>query len=514
MRTVVFAVEHEWRWMRELSLTLASRWNAPVDIVIKGGVRPEDLRLVTSPLRMRVWAVPGWWYRWRILSHALWLRCCGAPPVVVLQPSRSGKPSRTERWLKRLRPWIATQIATVHQVNGIAQLAGLDGQVILPEVLLGEREQGKATAHEPGDQPLPGFESVSCALCGGTSSELIAKAPDWDLGVAPGMWFQVVRCRRCGLSWQNPRPSPEQLLTYYPQTYYAYRPVTRRSVQGIKRIGHKIELWSKMALRRAFFGYPCPGGPWQRWILQLLFWPLWMRMRLLGKDLKVVPYAGQGRFLDVGCGTGRDLGYQRTFGLKVAGIEPNASAAQVARQQYGLDVRAETLDTVTFPGRSFDIVHLSHVFEHVPNPGKALDTMRRLLDSDGRIILKVPNIASASARRFGAYWRGLELPRHLYHFSRTTITALLERHGFVIDGIHQDLGAWGIWRESERFEARQERQLQLPDTRWRNVRYRLAEWLACCRDQGSVIVVSARKGANSVARATPCTSVPAVAYWT
>ena len=233
-----------------------------------------------------------------------------------------------------------------------------------------------------------------------------------------------------------------------------------------------------------------------RWWLRLLLWPLWLYTVILGKDLKVVPYQGQGRLLEVGCGKGAWLDYQRRFGFTVTGVDISRSAAEVGHHRYKLDVRVGTLASAQFPDRSVDVIHLSHVFEHLPDPVATLQEMHRILDADWLVILKLPNIDSASAHAFGADWLGLDLPRHLYHFSCQTITALLERHGFAVSRIQQDIGSWGFWGESRRVCARLSGVTPLPEAWWQNSLDQLKERWACRRGQGSNIVVSARKVAR------------------
>lgn len=341
-----------------------------------------------------------------------------------------------------------------------------------------------------------GFELVACVLCGSERTEPVVAGPDRDPSGDPAVRFQVVRCQACGLHFQNPRPAGEHLKACYREHYYAYQPRAPKQLHGLAAFGHRLEWWTKMGLRQAFWGYPCSGGSAKRWALRLILWPLWVRMCVLGKDLKVIPYQGHGRFLDVGCGTGSELAYQRQCGLSVAGVEWSRSAAQSARDHYGLDVRAGTLEEAKFQDRAFDVIHMSHVFEHVPNPAATLDEMHRILDLNGLVILKVPNMASLSAKRFGQCWFALELPRHLYHFTPETITELLRRHGFLVSRIRQDVGSWGIWRESHRFEVRERDGRELGDRWWRDCAYQLAELFACWRGRGSVLVVYAQKGTS------------------
>jgi SAM-dependent methyltransferase len=363
-------------------------------------------------------------------------------------------------------------------------------------------DAGGARRQDPLAECLTLFEleSVPCALCGSNEQDEVLSAPDRDPRGDPTRRFRVVRCRRCGLCFQNPRPAAWRLAGFYQDHYYAYRPSASPLRPGLHTLSHAIERWSKTGIRQAFYGYPCPGGQRTRWLLRLLLWPVWIRMRLLGKDLKVIPYVGSGRFLDLACGTGGDLAYQRQYGWRVTGVEWNPTAARIARDEYGLDVRTGTLEDARFADGAFDVVHLSHVFEHLPDPAATLEELRRVVDRGGLVIFKVPNMASASASRFGAFWLGLDLPRHLYHFTPQTLAALLHRHGFRVRRIRHDIGSWSAWRESARFEARERRGRGLADHWLRNCAYQLAERVACWRRQGSVLVVYASKDDTDTGR--------------
>src|SRR3989338_4443190 len=114
-------------------------------------------------------------------------------------------------------------------------------------------------------------EWVACVLCGSTVNETVMVAPNRDASGAVGVPYTVVRCRQCGLCFQNPRPSPERLRACYPQDYYTYQVMNTppKPRKGFKAVGARLKRWTNMGLRRAFWGYPCPGGGIQRWTLQI-----------------------------------------------------------------------------------------------------------------------------------------------------------------------------------------------------------------------------------------------------
>ena len=57
--------------------------------------------------------------------------------------------------------------------------------------------------------------------------------------------------------------------------------------------------------------------------------------------------------------------------------------------------------------------------------------------------LATPNVDSHSHKKFGAFWRGLEVPRHLVIFNRQALTSLLKNTGFqVIDSFPSFSESW------------------------------------------------------------------------
>ena len=52
------------------------------------------------------------------------------------------------------------------------------------------------------------------------------------------------------------------------------------------------------------------------------------------------------------------------------------------------------------------------------------ERVARWLKPGGIFYVLVPNIDSAEARVFGTYWQGLELPRHLFHYSPASLKFL------------------------------------------------------------------------------------------
>ncbi len=73
-----------------------------------------------------------------------------------------------------------------------------------------------------------------------------------------------------------------------------------------------------------------------------------------------------------------------------------------------------------------------HVLEHVPDLEKQIQELKRLLKPNGTIIIAVPNYKSFDAQHYGKFWAAYDVPRHLWHFSKTSIAKLFERENMQL----------------------------------------------------------------------------------
>ncbi len=234
------------------------------------------------------------------------------------------------------------------------------------------------------------METVTCALCGSDHSSVYAVVPDLLLD-RPDVTTRLVRCDACGLVYQSPRPTLDEIGEHYPPSYSPY--ADNRRVGRITRLAHAY------GMRK--------------------------RCRSVTRLLR------SGRLLDVGCATGTFLAAMRRTGKwDVVGVELSAETARLAREWHGLDVVTGTLEQAQFPDASFDVVTLWDVLEHLHDPATTLREIRRILRPGGLLVLRVPNLDSWDARLFGDSWAGLDAPRHLYVFSPDTLNALLAQSGF------------------------------------------------------------------------------------
>ncbi len=308
------------------------------------------------------------------------------------------------------------------------------------------------------------METTNCNLCGSTSSEDVRLIPDYLLERTQVV-AQLVRCRACGLIYQNPRPTLAEMDAHYPPEYEPYA-------------DHTASKEPNPLLKRAF-----AYGTRKR--------TRFVTRRKSG-----------GRLLDIGCATGTFLlGMRGMKRWNVQGVEPSKQIAEYARTEHKLDVFPGTLEEASFPAGAFDCVTMWDVLEHVHDPLATLREINRILKDDGMLVLRVPNLASWDARLFGETWAGLDAPRHLYVFSPETLAALLAQARFETVDLSCDIGGYVTFVLSLRFWMTARNVSEATKQRITRMLYhpaaRLASapffWIPSVLKRGPLMVVTARK---------------------
>ena len=277
------------------------------------------------------------------------------------------------------------------------------------------------------------MRTVACDLCG--LSEVSVLFVERDPRDANGKRsFRVVECRGCGLIYLSPRPEGSEMAVYYQEQYYDdLGPVRVPEERPSRSLRKRLQ----RSLLERFYQYPVETGvapSRAAGVLPLmktacLYMERW-RLRMGGREATLIPFIGEGRLLDVGCGTGKALEFFREMGWHVTGVEMSSYAASVARRDSGCDVLVGEIEEVPLGDESFDVVRFSHNLEHLASPRKALEKARRVLRPAGLLWIEVPNAASIERRLFGRHWFCWDLPRHLYHFTPETLSRLLAGTGF------------------------------------------------------------------------------------
>jgi SAM-dependent methyltransferase len=227
------------------------------------------------------------------------------------------------------------------------------------------------------------LEQVSCPICHRSDS-----VPFWDCG-----GFGFSRCRGCGHVYQNPRPVHDDLLERYDEEYRDYEIENSQNFFTLMRYGLRdagvFRMTNELVHRRG-------ESP---------------------------------RALDIGCATGVLVRYLRDIGWNAEGLEVCAPAARFGIEERGVTIHISTLEQARFSSASFDLIHFSHVIEHLSDINGFLSEVSRVCRPGGHVVITTPNRRSLQAALMGSRWRSA-IADHTHLFSPGELEILLRRHGF------------------------------------------------------------------------------------
>jgi len=143
----------------------------------------------------------------------------------------------------------------------------------------------------------------------------------------------------------------------------------------------------------------------------------------------LTPYKQSGTLLDLGCSSGSFLEFMGSESWDLYGVEMSAEGARMAKERSKAQVFVGDILDAPFPRESFDVITCFDVLEHLYEPRRVMVRVGEWLKTGGIFYLLVPNINSAEARVFRSYWHGLELPRHLFHYSPASLKFLADSVG-------------------------------------------------------------------------------------
>jgi SAM-dependent methyltransferase len=140
------------------------------------------------------------------------------------------------------------------------------------------------------------------------------------------------------------------------------------------------------------------------------------------------------RILEVGCGRGYLLKELKNLGSSVFCLE-SAEAAEWLLNNPDITIATppdKHINRWPYENDFFQLIIFWHSLEHLPDPEASLEQACRCLEPGGTLCVSVPNVSSLQARMHLTTWFHLDVPRHLFHFSRKGLIALLKKKGYQI----------------------------------------------------------------------------------
>jgi len=168
------------------------------------------------------------------------------------------------------------------------------------------------------------------------------------------------------------------------------------------------------------------------------------------RNTVILDFIGQGKHvLELGCSTGYLSRELAKAGCNVTGIEVDRAAAQIA-QAFCEQVIVEDLNGDAWlerlAGRTFGVVLIGDVLEHLADPLRVLLQVRKLLGRDGAVIISLPNVVHWITRvkmclgHFDYQDTGTLDVTHLRFFTLKTAEQLITQGGYQIARFHPAVG--------------------------------------------------------------------------
>lgn len=238
------------------------------------------------------------------------------------------------------------------------------------------------------------IESTQCYICGTAqkSENLTFSTPDFWYGVRGN--FSLYQCHNCGLYFQFPYPTQDEIESFYPPEYAPYQTAIEDEASSWTRLNRQLGVRKQVRL------------------------------------LETISPAG-GEVLDVGCATGILLYGLSQVGWGCTGVELNDEAAQYGRDRFGLNIVTGAVEAADLAADSFDLVMMWNVLEHVPHPLETLNRLNNLAKKGGKLVLNLPDPDSFEARWFKRFWAGWDQPRHLFIYPTDLVKQMLAQTGWT-----------------------------------------------------------------------------------
>ena len=227
------------------------------------------------------------------------------------------------------------------------------------------------------------------------SKTVLLKVKDHSVS---GEMFQLIENKEYGFLETIPKPAAQDLPNYYEsEDYISHTDAKRNLFEKVYHVVRKISLKKKLKLIES-----CHA------------------------DSKIL--------LDVGCGTGDFIQVAKQNNWKVTGIEPNEQARSIANKK-NKDSVFDVEKLVKLHPQSFDVITLWHVLEHLPNLEEDMATFKKLLKPSGTLIIAVPNYRSYDAQYYKEFWAAYDVPRHLWHFNKVSMSKLVNKFSLQLVNI-------------------------------------------------------------------------------
>lgn len=265
----------------------------------------------------------------------------------------------------------------------------------------------------------------TCPACGSHARGQKSYVRQDDSMSMPDLW-EMVTCQDCKSLYLDPRPDDKSLPRAY-EDYFTHTRIPESYSEG--GLGDLLWRFINGYLNVRFGMSRQPANRFGHFVFRLAA-PWRMKLDYYCRNLYRKDFPDRGSLLDLGCGNGSFLERAVEMGWDAVGCEPDGAAVEVCRAA-GLEVIHGDVFTEALDGRSFDVVTVSHVIEHVPDMDAALSRISSIVKSGGTVWFALPNPDSIIMKLFASAALNLHFPCHLCIPSQARFAEMLVAAGFT-----------------------------------------------------------------------------------
>lgn len=235
----------------------------------------------------------------------------------------------------------------------------------------------------------------NCPVCNSKNIALYEQTKDWGL---TGEQFEIYKCSDCTFAFTQDAPDQASIAKYYHHDDYVSHTDTTAGL--FFKIYHLV------------------------------------RNYMLNKKRNwVAKHANNGNVLDIGAGTGYFLNNMKTADWNVTGFEPEAAARSVAKKNFDITLE-DNFEKLISGEKKYDAITMWHVLEHVHTLNEYFEYFKKMINTDAKVFIAVPNYTSKDALVYKEKWAAWDVPKHLWHFSPESLETLANKHGFELEKMY------------------------------------------------------------------------------
>lgn len=232
-----------------------------------------------------------------------------------------------------------------------------------------------------------------CLICNWIQKDFI-KWTDFWLNTTKKE-YKIVKCSKCWLENIYPSLSDNEIKNLYKSDYYSYH--------------DSNESITISSLRERIFNF-----------IHIICW-------VNKKDFDIKSYSEWKwkNFLDIWCWNWTIIKLMSKYNYNSEGFEIWDTS-----KKWNIFYWNSIVDTDFW--KKYDLIYISHVFEHINNPIEFLNKVKKLLNNEWKCIILIPNINCLSSKLFKQYAMERDIPRHLYNYNYSNLETFLINNWFSV----------------------------------------------------------------------------------